>query len=346
MALLTVLGDDLGEEVVMRIESSVTSISWIPSEAMSGIMKLPMSMGVSHYDDPPPDRLNSLEELRAADRFRFANELKAWIDVEGGKIVDAGYNGAGLIGATTLRLGFGAVTVQAVPFHDLKADPIVGDDSVRFVQTAGGRTGAPMPRLVKGGGVMKITAPTAWTTLALTINSDGTSSFETLGTSPFPRHWIYDASDQLAAKSGLIDYKTWAQESHGDNTPWGASDSPAVLAEVESALEREISLRIMRGGSKPSIEKFPPGEMVIEQGKPGHELFLVLDGLLEIAVDGSALAQVGPGSVLGERALLEGGNRTSTVTAVTAAKVAVVDSPDIEPEVLAQLAEGHKREDD
>ena len=39
----------------MRVESAVTSITWIPSEAISGMPKLPFEMGVAHYDEPPPD---------------------------------------------------------------------------------------------------------------------------------------------------------------------------------------------------------------------------------------------------------------------------------------------------
>ncbi|MDX6386889.1 MAG: hypothetical protein QOD85_691, partial [Gaiellaceae bacterium] len=34
----------------MRIDSSVTSISWIPSEAVEGLPKLPFTFGVAHYD--------------------------------------------------------------------------------------------------------------------------------------------------------------------------------------------------------------------------------------------------------------------------------------------------------
>jgi len=42
----------------MRIEGSVTAISWIPSEAIEGLPKLPFEFGVGHYDEPPPDRLS------------------------------------------------------------------------------------------------------------------------------------------------------------------------------------------------------------------------------------------------------------------------------------------------
>ena len=41
----------------MRIESSVTAISWIPSEAIEGMPKVPFELGIGHYDEPPPDRL-------------------------------------------------------------------------------------------------------------------------------------------------------------------------------------------------------------------------------------------------------------------------------------------------
>ena len=42
----------------MKIESKVTSITWIPSEAIPGMLKLPFEMGVGHYDEPPPERID------------------------------------------------------------------------------------------------------------------------------------------------------------------------------------------------------------------------------------------------------------------------------------------------
>ena len=49
----------------MRIESSVTSLSWIPSEAVTGLNKAVFGSGFTHYDDPPPDVIRDLEALRA-----------------------------------------------------------------------------------------------------------------------------------------------------------------------------------------------------------------------------------------------------------------------------------------
>ena len=74
----------------MRYESSVTSVSWIPSEAVTGPGRLAFDSGFGHYDDPPSAELGDLEELRAADKFRFANMLRAWIEVgDDGQISDA-----------------------------------------------------------------------------------------------------------------------------------------------------------------------------------------------------------------------------------------------------------------
>ena len=61
----------------MRIESAVTSITWIPSEAISGMPKLPFEAGIAHYDEPPPDRLADLDELHRRDAFREASSKRS-----------------------------------------------------------------------------------------------------------------------------------------------------------------------------------------------------------------------------------------------------------------------------
>ena len=331
----------------MRIESSVTSISWIPSEAIVGMTKLPFAFGVAHYDDPPPDDIEDLGALQAADRFRFANELRAWIDVVDGQIVDYGYSGGGRIGSTTLRLGAHDMTLAATALPDLRPDPELGPDSVRFVQTAGGQTGAPAPRRVTHPPFVKVTSPTAWTTLELTMNGDGTSVGKLVGASPFPRHWVYDGGGHLIEKSGLIEFKSWYRKAFGKHSPWGDEESPAFATAVESALERQLSLQIMRGGVEPRIKKVAKDKTLVKQGDEGKDLFLVLDGVIAAEVDGEVMAEFGPGAVLGERALIEDhGRRTATLRAVTKCKVAAAARGDIAPDALAELSETHHREDE
>ena len=130
----------------MRLESSVTSVSWIPSEAVTGaVLKGTFEAGFTHYDDPPPDELDDLEEMRLAGAFRFANHLAAWVEIEDGQIVDAGYSGAGFMGATSVRLANLRTTFEPVPLPDIRHEPEISDSVARFVQTTGGRTGLPRP---------------------------------------------------------------------------------------------------------------------------------------------------------------------------------------------------------
>jgi hypothetical protein len=330
----------------VRIESSVTSLSWIPSEAVTGMTRLPFEMGMAHYDPPPPDVLGDLEDLRRADRFRFANQLRAWIEVEDGKVVDWGHAGGGLIGSTTVKMGPRAVVFQAVAFPDLQPEPEVSESAVRFVQTAGGRTGVPAPRTVRRPPFVQVAAPLAWSTLALTIRADGTSEWEVPGASPFPRHWIYDHTGALAAKTGMIDFEQWYRTAFGRHSPWGDEDSPALVTVAETALERELSARIMRAGTKPDILSLEPGETLVNQGDPGDSIFLLLDGVLDVVVDGEKLAEVGPGAILGERAVLEGGTRTATLRAVTPVKAAKAAATQIDTAALAEVSRGHRREEE
>ncbi len=64
------------------------------------------------------------------------------------------------------------------------------------------------------------------------------------------------------------------------------------------------------------------------------QLFLLLDGVLSVEVDGTGWAEVGPGAVLGERAAIEGGARTATLRAVTPVRVAAVAAAQIDRDKL------------
>ncbi len=331
----------------MRIESSVTAISWIPSEAISkASFKAPFEMGVAHYDEPLPDHIDDIIALRDGDKFRFANVLRAWINVsDSNEILDYGYSGGSLIGVTRLHLGKKELDFNAIAYPDIQREPIVTATSVTFVQTGGGATGAPAPRRVNRPPFMQWRAPTAWSTLSLTIHADGTVDRELTGASPFPRHWVYDDKNDLIAKTGLIDFTDWFRHAFDNHSPWGDEDSPAFVTTVETALERELSKTLMREGAKPKYKKLKQGEQLVAQGDKGEEMFLLLDGILEAIVDGETVGEMGPGAMLGERALIEGGQRTATLRAMTRARVAVLNASNVAPEVLSELAEGHKRED-
>jgi hypothetical protein len=330
----------------MRYESSVTSLSWIPSEAISGPGRMAFDAGFTHYDEPPPADLGDIEALRAADKFRFANRLQAWIEVdEAGRITAGGYGGGGVMGASTVRLGALKHSFQAVALPDVQREPEAGASWMRFVQTTGGRTALPAPRPVRRPPYVRWQAPLVWTTLSLTLHADGRAEYTLEGASKFPRHWVYDADGALTHKSGLTDYGNWMQVSFGQHSPWGDEDSPALVTAVETALEHALSVQLMHGAARPRVSTFPAETALVRQGEPGSEIYLVLDGVIGVEVDGTRLAEYGPGAMLGERAALEGGLRTSTLVAVTPCRVASVPAAQLDVGDLAELATGHRRED-
>jgi hypothetical protein len=211
---------------------------------------------------------------------------------------------------------------------------------VRFTQTAGGRMGLPAPRRVRGKRFFQLASASAWTTLQLVIYTDGTAKAALVGASPFPRHWIYDHAGNLVEKSGSIDFDAWYREVYGAKTPWGESDWTTLVTPAESELERELSASVMKSGAKLERRRLEEGDTLVREGDEGRDLFLLLDGVLSVEREGEEVAQVGPGAILGEKALLGEGKRTATLVATTNARVAVIPPDAIDESKLDELAAG------
>ena len=62
--------------------------------------------------------------------------------------------------------------------------------------------------------------------------------------------------------------------------------------------------------------------------------------MLRVEVDGKPVAEVGPGAILGEMALLREGKRMATLRAVTPCRVAVVPKDRIDRQALEEIAMG------
>ena len=157
-------------------------------------------------------------------------------------------------------------------------------------------------------------------------------------------HLFYDDEGELVMQTGLTDFSTWINGAFGERTPWGDYDSPAMVQPVESMLERELA-SIITGDGKEKSREISKGNILIEQGAAGDEMFLVLDGTFAIEVDGQPVAQVGPGAIIGERAVVEKGSRTATVRAITACRVVRVPRRYADERELSEIARGHRREE-
>lgn len=320
----------------MRVESSVTAITWLPFAALDALPNMPLGFAVAHYDEPPGDRLRNLDQLRDADAFREANELRAWIEVDDGEIVAHGRDGRGFVGRAGLELGPEQVAFPAVEFPVIRPEPEVGDGWVRFGQTVGGRIGLPAPRPVQGEAYFHFGSALAWTTLELLLRADGSAEGRLVASSPFPRHTVYDADGRLAGEHGLANFEGWYRESFGDATPWG--DAPVTAAAVEAQLEEELTRIALTTTAKLPRRRLETGDILVEQGEQGADMFLLLDGHLDVEVDGETVARVGAGALLGELAVLGDGRRKATLRAVQACRVAVLPGEAIGGSQLAALA--------
>jgi len=57
--------------------------------------------------------------------------------------------------------------------------------------------------------------------------------------------------------------------------------------------------------------------VIAREGERGVGLFLIIEGQCRVSIGGKTKARLGPGDFFGEVALLDGGPRTATVTAIT-----------------------------
>ena len=236
------------------------------------------------------------------------------------------------------------MSIRTIPMPERRGEPVIGPGWVRFDQTWGGRTASNIAKATLRPPFVRFDAPVAWTTLELTLHVDGRVDGRLMGASPFPRHWVYDTDGRLDATSGITDWKAWTGTAIGNHTPWGEEDSPAFVTAAQSALERELAEMLLRDTARPAVRRLHTGEVLTRQGDPGDELYVILDGVLVVSVDGIDVVELGPGAVLGERAVLQHGRRTATLTAGTPAKVMVVPADRVDRERLAGLAASHRRE--
>ena len=98
------------------------------------------------------------------------------------------------------------------------------------------------------------------------------------------------------------------------------ADVASKLANVSifsGCSKRELTL-IARAAKEVSHKQ---GVVIAREGERGIGLFLILEGRCDVSVGGRSKAKLGPGDFFGEVALLDGGPRTATVTAITPVKL-------------------------
>ena len=70
----------------------------------------------------------------------------------------------------------------------------------------------------------------------------------------------------------------------------------------------------------------PEGRVLIRQGEPGREFFVIVEGKAKVSARGKRAKTLGPGAGVGELSLLDQGPRSATVTAESDMYLLVLDS--------------------
>ena len=75
-----------------------------------------------------------------------------------------------------------------------------------------------------------------------------------------------------------------------------------------------------------NLQTFKAGETIFQEGEPGHVMYGVVEGEVEISVHGRAVEVVEPEGIIGEMALIDPGQpRSAKVVAKTDCKLAPID---------------------
>jgi len=87
---------------------------------------------------------------------------------------------------------------------------------------------------------------------------------------------------------------------------------------------------------------FGAGDLIIQEDEEGRELYIVDSGRVKVTMLSTGgdveLAELGPGAVVGEVAVLSGGRRTTTVEALED-----VEAISFSAETIRELVEAHPR---
>jgi hypothetical protein len=237
----------------------------------------------------------------------------------------------------TVRLRKAGLTFAAVALPDLVAPPEVLEDRIRFRQTCGGHTGAPVPRAVPTPPFVRVAAPLAWSTIELTLHTDGTSESEIADASLFPRHYLYDSARRLTQKSALIRYKDWLRRSEEQQSPWAGVHQAVPMAQVKAEAERSLADTILVSAHY-CQHRMPAGAMLGSMFIRDDQVVVLLDGLLVVLIDDEPAVELGPGAVLDPYNRSAESKQHAKIRAQTAARLAVMSREQLDDHALLDVA--------
>ena len=185
----------------MRYESCVTSLSWIPSEAVTGCHPDGVRLRVHALRRPASGGARRPRGAAGGGPVPLRERLQAWIEVDDGRIAGRGYDGGGDDGRHHDARRRSAPHLPGRRAARPAARRSIGDGWMRFVQTTGGRTARP--RAPAGAApALRPVAGAAGVDDAVAHPARRRRRAEPRwsGASRFPRHWVYGDDGKLAAQ--------------------------------------------------------------------------------------------------------------------------------------------------
>ena len=101
------------------------------------------------------------------------------------------------------------------------------------------------------------------------------------------------------------------------------------------------------------MQSVPAGLILFNEGEPGKDMYVLIKGTAEVSIGGDVVEVAGPGTLLGEMALVNSALRSATVVTRTDCQVVSVDvrqfdmlvreSPEFARHVMTVMAERLRR---
>src|SRR5690606_18649084 len=95
-----------------------------------------------------------------------------------------------------------------------------------------------------------------------------------------------------------------------------------VVGEVGAGMGMDV-LAIFK--DSPNARSYAAGDVIFNAGDVGHEMYVLLDGAVDIVLDGKRIEELGPGSVFGEMAIVDSVPRSADAVARTDVVVEPID---------------------
>ena len=72
-------------------------------------------------------------------------------------------------------------------------------------------------------------------------------------------------------------------------------------------------------------EEYKAGDVIFSEREPAEVMYVILEGEVDLTLQGAALGTEGQGGIIGEMAVIDAGTRSATATAASEVKLARID---------------------